>query len=172
MVVVGIDEDEAVLTCPQEVVEFALGLDDTLEGTETLQVGFTHIGDQTAGGLCRLCQGLDVPRMTGAHLDDGNLMILRQAEQGLGHTDIIVEVALCIEHIIFLGEHGSHKLLGGCLTVGTGNADDGDIELATMFTGQILEGLQTVIDKDEPVVIGRLHGWIVDDGIGTTLLKG
>ena len=39
MVVVGIDEDEAVLTCPQEVVEFALGLDDTLEGTETLQVG-------------------------------------------------------------------------------------------------------------------------------------
>ena len=110
--------------------------------------------------------------MTGAHLDDGNLMVLRQTEQGLGHADIIVEVALCIEHIVFLGEHGSHKLLGGCLTVGTGNADDGDIELATMFTGQILEGLQTVIDKDEPVVIGRLHGWIVDDGIGTTLLKG
>ena len=99
-------------------------------------------------------------------------MILRQTEQGLGHTNIIIEVALRIEHIVFLGEHGSHKFLGGCLTVGACDADDGDIELATVLTGQILEGLQTVIDKDESVIVGRHHGWIVDDGIGTTLLKG
>ena len=70
------------------------------------------------------------------------------------------------------GSYAESNLVYSGTTVGAGNADDGDIELATVLTGQILKGLQTVIDKDEPVVVGGHHGWIVDDGIGTTLLKG
>ena len=99
-------------------------------------------------------------------------MILRQTEQRFRHANIVIEISLRIEHIVFLGENGSHKFLGGCLAVGTRDADNGDIELATVFTGQILEGLQTVIDKDEPVVVCRHHRLVVDDGIGATFLKG
>ena len=65
-------------------------------------MGTTNIGNQTTGRLSCFCECLDVTRMTGAHFDDGYLVLLRQTEQCLGHTNIVVEVALRIEDIVFL----------------------------------------------------------------------
>ena len=144
MLIVGIDEDEAVLSATEEIVEFAFGFDDSLERAEALQMSSAYIGDQTTGGLCRLCERLDVARMAGAHLDDGDFVLLCQSEEGLGHAYVVVEVALSVEHIVFLREHSSYEFLGGRLAVGACDADNRNVELATMLTRQILEGLQTV----------------------------
>ena len=149
VLVVGIDEDETVLAATEEVVELAFGPDDTLEGSEAQQMGAAYVGDQTAGGLCRLCECLDVARMAGTHLDDGDLVLLRQAEEGLGHAYVVVEVALGIEHIVFLREHSSDEFLGGRFSVGSCDADDGDVELTTMFAGQILVSLQTILNDND-----------------------
>ena len=74
--VVGIDKDKAVLAGAQEVVELALGLDDTLERAETLQVGASYVGDESAVGFGCLHQRLDVAGVRGAHLDDGNVVVV------------------------------------------------------------------------------------------------
>ena len=74
-VVVGIKEDKAILTGTQIVVKLALGLDDAFEGTEALQVGTPHVGDDAASGLRRLDQRLDVARMAGPHLDNSYLVL-------------------------------------------------------------------------------------------------
>ena len=115
-------------------------------------MGSAYVGDQTAGGLCRLCECLDVARMAGAHLDDGDLVLLRQAEEGLGHAYVVVEVALGVEHIVFLREHSCYEFLGGRLAVGACDADDGDVELTAMLAGQVLERLQAVVDENESFV--------------------
>ena len=104
-------------------------------------MGFAHVGDEAAGGLCRLGEGLDVAGVAGPHLNDGYLVAGGQAEEGLGHTHVVVEVALGVEHVVFLGEHSGNQLLGGGFAVGASNADHRDVELATVLTGQVLKGL-------------------------------
>ena len=75
-------------------------------------------------------------------------MLFVQAEQRLGYTYVIVEVALCSQNVVFLREYCLDEFLGCGLTIGACNTDDGDVELATMFAGNILEGLQTVANLD------------------------
>ena len=111
--------------------------------------------------------------MTGSHLNDGNLVLFRQAEECLGYADIVVEVPLCIEHIIFLWENSGNQLFRSRLTVGAGDADYWDVELATVLTGKILESLQTVVDKDKlSTMVARLllfgDSRVIDNRIGTS----
>ena len=72
----------------QEIIQLALGLADTLEGAEALQVGTTHIGDEATGRLGRLYQRLDVARMRSTHLYNGNVVVVTEAEQRLGNTSL------------------------------------------------------------------------------------
>ena len=65
VLVVGLDE---------VVIEFTLRLLHALKRTEALQVSAAHTGDQSAGRLCRLNEGLDVAGVGGPHLYHGNLM--------------------------------------------------------------------------------------------------
>ena len=131
----------------EEIIEFALGLTDTLKRAEALQVGTPHVGDESAGGLGSLYQRLDVARVRGSHLHDGDVVLVAQAEQGLGHAHVVVEVALRRHHVVALGEDGTDEFLGGRLAVGARDADDGDVELPTVLPCQVLVGLQTVVNR-------------------------
>ena len=144
--VVGIEEDEAVAPSAQVVVEFALGLHHVLERTEALQVCASHVGDESAGRLGRLGQCAYVARMAGPRLDDGDVVLLGKPEQRLGHAHVVVEVALGVEHVVSLAEHGGNEFLRGGLAVGARDAYDGNLELAAMLAGQVLEGLEAVGD--------------------------
>ena len=106
----------------------------------------SHVGDETTGGLSRLCQRLDVARVAGTHLDDGDVVFGGQSEECLGHPHIVVEVALRVEHVVLLLQHGGNELLCGRLAVGARNADDGYVELSAMLACQVLESLETVGD--------------------------
>ena len=49
--VVGMQENERFGFLAQIVVEFAFGVHHAFKGTETLQMRFAHIGDQSAVGV-------------------------------------------------------------------------------------------------------------------------
>ena len=104
-------------------------------------MGFSYIGNQSAGGLCCFSQCLDVSRMTGSHFDDGYLMFFVQAEQCLGYSNIVIEIALGIKHVELLLEYSGNEFLGCRLAVSACNADDRNIELAAVLTGEVLERL-------------------------------
>ena len=125
---VGIDDDLTVGSL-EEIVQLALGALHPLERAEAQQVCPTYIGDQSDVGFANIHQLVDVARMTGSHLDNGYLMFGFQAQHRSRYTDTIVEVALCIEHIVFLGKNGSGELLGGSFAIGARNADDGDARI-------------------------------------------
>ena len=107
--------------------------------------------------------------MRGSHLHHSDVVAVVQTEQRLGHSHIVVEVALCSHYVVFFSQHGAYQLLGGCLAVGTCDAYDGQLELAAMLTSQVLECLQAVIHEDDAFV--RLVFFLVNDGVGTAFLQ-
>ena len=136
-----------------------------------------HIGDEPAGGLCRLGQRLDVAGVAGTHLYDGNLVFGAQAQQRLWHAHVVVEVALCGQHVVLLAEHGLHQFLRRGLAVGAGDAYDGNVELTAVLACQQLQGLQRVADGYEALAqrgigLGQSGAVITDDGQGAALLQG
>ena len=174
MLVIVVDEGRQFVF-HQKVVQLALGLADPFKRAEALQVGTSHIGDEAAGGFCRLYQRLDVARMRGTHLHYGNVVLLVQSEQRLRHPDIVVEVALGGHHVVALRQYGTYQFLGSRLAVGTRNTDDGYVELPTVLACQVLEGLQTVLYYNHSVCKALLPFREVGEGfhnsIAATLLQ-
>ena len=108
--------------------------------------------------------------LAGAHLNDGNLVLGAQAQQRLRHTYVVVEISLGGQHIVLLAKHGLHQFLCSGLSVGPGNGNDGNVELAAMLAGQVLVGLQAVFHKYEALVGGVFL--FVYDGQCTSFLQG
>ena len=124
----------------------------SLEGPEALKMRLAYIGDQTVLWLDNLHECLYVARMAGSHLHNGNVVVGGEPEERLGHTYIVVEIALGEKDIETLREHRRDKFLCGGLAVGACDADDGNVELAAVVTRQELESAQAVIDNDIPWV--------------------
>ena len=101
MWVVVVDED-CTLIVTQEVVEFTFGTDDTLERTESFEVGTTHVGDESVVGTDDFNEGFDFARMVGSHLNDGYVVVFCKLKEGLGYPDMVVEITLGIKHVVFL----------------------------------------------------------------------
>ena len=171
MLIVGIDEYQSIAGS-KEVVKFALGLLYSLKTAETLQVGTTHIGDHAAGRFHVFYEFLDVARMGSPHFYNGNLVLWGKTEECLRYAHVIVEVALCEHHVVFLTEHGRNQFLGRGLTIGSRDSHYRNIEVATMLTGQFLEGGETILYKDESLIalLGIL--FFVYYCIGTAFLQG
>ena len=133
MLVVGIDEDDALITRSQEVVEFALRLDNSFQRAEALQMRLAYVRDESAGRLSSLGQSFNVAGMASTHLHNGNIVFGCKAQQRLRYAHIVVEVTFGGHDVIFLGKHCANKFLCGSLAIGTGDADDGNLELASML---------------------------------------
>ena len=171
MLIVGIDEYQSIAGS-KEVVKFALGLLHSLETSEALQVGTAYVGDHAAGRFHIFYESLDVARMRSSHLYDGNFMLWGKAEERLGHTHIIIEVALCEHHIVFFTEYGRDQFLGRGLAVGSCDSHYRNVEMTAMLTGQFLEGDETILYKDDSLIalLGIL--FFVYYCIGTAFLQG
>ena len=167
--VVTIDEDGTFMFT-EEVVELSLRLADALERPKALQMGAPYVGNQATCRLGSLHQRLDVARMRCSHLHYGNVVFLAESEQGLGHTHVVVEVALCSHHVIAFRQHGAYQFLRRRLTIGSCNANDRYVELAAVFASQVFVGLQTIINQQDTLV--SLVFLLVDNRIGATLLEG
>ncbi len=116
-------------------------------------MGTSYVGDKSTGRFYRLHQGLYVARMTCSHLYYGNVVAVVKTEKGLGHTDVVVEVAFGVHNVVLLPQHSSNEFLCCCLAVSTSNAYNRDVKTSAMFTCKVLEGLQTVVNLDNRIVV-------------------
>ena len=64
-------------------------------------------------------------------------MLFCELEQRERHSDVVVEVALGEEHTILLLEYSGYEFLGGCLAIGSGDADNGYFELVGLNSAAI-----------------------------------
>ena len=143
--VVGVYEGHASGLAAQEVVKLALSAHHALERAEPLQVGASHVGYQSAVGLYNVHQCAYVSRVACAHLHHGYVVVCREAQQRLGHADVVVEVACRAEHAVFLAQYGCRQFLCRCLAVGAGYAYHGYAELPAVVACKLLQRLQAVV---------------------------
>ena len=154
-----------------KVVQFALGMYHTLKRAEALQVGTTYVGDDGIVGFYHIDERLYVARMRRSHLHNGYLVLGTQAQQCLGHANVVVEVALSVQHVVLLLQHGSREFLGCCLSVGARDAYDWRGERASMIQRQLLERGKTVVAQNVAcIALGRILR-LIYHGIGATLLE-
>ena len=116
--------DPLAVVLAQLVVEFALGAYHTFKRAETFKVSLSHVGYYAVVRLDDVDQSLDFARMVGSHLYHGNIVFGREAQQRLRHAEVVVEVALSVEHVIFFGQYGCHEFLCRGLAVGAGYSND------------------------------------------------
>ena len=86
---------------------------------EKHRVGSRHIGE-----------GLHVPEVGDAELDDGELVLRLNARERKRHAELVVIVSRRFEHVPPLREDGGDHLLGGRLADAAGDAEHGDREPA------------------------------------------
>ena len=110
--------------------------------------------------------------MTCSHLYHGNFMLGAQSEERLGHTHVVIEIALGKQYIIFLAKYRSNKFLGGCLAVGASDTYNGDVKLAAMVASEGLECGKAILNEDIPLVSGIGILSLIHNSISTTLVEG
>ena len=171
--VVEVKQDERLfstrhLTTPADVrIQFGFRAHDPLKRTEAFQVGFADIGDQPTIGVDDVAQHRNLSGMVGARFHHRDVVRRREAQQGERHTDVIVQVALGVQHIVLFGQHRRRQLLGRRLAVGSRDLHDGRTELSAMMVGQLLERGEHIVHP-QASRIGSRHLGIVHHGISTT----
>ena len=122
------------------VEDLALGLQDLLPGAEVLDVGVADVGHQHHIGLHQGREVVDLPGVVHAQLQHGNFVLPAEAQQGHGHADLVVQVALGLEHPVLLPQHRRHHVLGGGLTHRARQGHHRYGELFLVILGQIPQG--------------------------------
>ena len=101
------------------------------------------VGDDAVVGLTYLHQLRNVVGMICAHLNDSQLGSRCYLQQGKRHPDVIVEITLGGNYIVFGGQHGTDKFLGRGLAVGSGDTDYSKMliskHMLPMIAGQVLQ---------------------------------
>ena len=112
-------------------------------------MGRSDIGQHAVGRLGDLAEPRHLPQPADTHLDDRRLMASRQAQQGLRHANVIVEVAVGLQHREAFREDGPDHLLGRRLTVAPADCHHRDGEAATVRACQLLKRAEGILHLDQ-----------------------
>jgi len=126
-------------------------------------VGHADHRDDAGGGAGAAGQPLDLTQVVHAHLHHGVPGVVIQAEQGVGHTDVVVLVALGLEGFAKGGEDGVAEFFGGGLAHTAGNADHLGAEQHAVVGGHADHGAGAVRHDDSAVLGHAVHGVVGDD---------
>ena len=126
-------------------------------------MGHADHRDDAGGGAGAAGQPLDLTQVVHAHLHHGVPGVVIQAEQGVGHTDVVVLVALGLEGFAKGGEDGVAELFGGGLAHTAGNADHLGAEQHAVVGGHADHGAGAVRHDDSAVLGHAVHGMVGDD---------
>ena len=170
IIILRVQEDELAAGL-QIIIKLALGALDTLKRAKTLQMGTAHIGDQTAVGLGKTAKLRNLAWMVGSSLHHGQIVFGTQAKEGQGHSDMVVEIALRIMHVIFAAKDSGQQFLGGGLSVGSGYLDHGSAPLSAVPCRQLLEGGQNIIHQHKTGISGRDNRAVIHHSHCTPLLQ-
>ena len=149
LVVGAVDEDVAV----GEELEFLCDLLAT--GEEVLVVCLADIGKDADGGVDDVAEGGHLAGLGDASLEDGEIVLGSHLPDGEGDADLGVVALGAGDDATVRCEKLDEPVFDDSLAVAAGDADDGNVELAAMVGGKLLEGGDNVIDLPEvDVVVG------------------
>ena len=128
--------------------QLALGLENVLPATQTFNMGIANIGNDAHIRLSQAGQIIDLSRLIHSHLQNADLCGGVQTENGHGHSNVVVEVALGFKDLILGRQHRRDHILGGSLAYAACHAYDRDPETPLIPGGQITQGPLGIPDLD------------------------
>ena len=99
-------------------------------------------------------------------------MLVAEPEKGLGNADVVVEVAIRLEHPKLLAEHSGGHILGSGLAHAAGDGDDLDIELAAIISRQVTQRQQGVRHQDIELIRPVVRQLVVGEGTHGAVFQG
>ena len=147
----------------QAGADLQLCLQYILARAEIFQMRNTDHRNDARAGPGTAGQTLDLARVVHAHLDNGVLGIVGQAEQRVGHADVIVLVALGLEGLTEGGEHRVAELLRRRLADAARDTDHSGVEQHPVVGRHADHGPAAVRHNDRAVRRHALDGMVGND---------
>ena len=102
------------------------------------------------------CQIRHLTEMADAHLENRNLMLLRDSEDCKRQAEIVIKIAGSLKNIVFLRQNCRNHLFRRSLADGTGDSDHRDSELHSVKLGDSLNRYIRSLDFDIRVTFRSL----------------
>ena len=83
-----------------------------------------------------------------AHLHNCNLTIWFNTQQCKWHSNVIIEISLCILHTIFSTQYSRHQLFSRSLAICASDTHNRNTQLLTMITSQLLQCIKHIINQN------------------------
>ena len=122
-------------------------------------MGRAHVGNHGQIRFAAAAEPFDFAQAPHAHLHHHRPVLARRLEQGQGHADVVVLVALAGPHGPSGGQHGPEQFAGGGLAGRTGHRQHRGGQLAAPQQAQRLVSRQGVVYQP----VGQARG----DGLGS-----
>ena len=105
-----------------------------------------HIGYKPVIRKRNRSEGRYLSGMIGSHLHHCHLCLLRDAQQGERHSDVVVQIALRSGHTVSCRKHGTKKLFRSGLAVSSCQTYNRYAETGAVHPRQSLQRLQGIIN--------------------------
>ena len=125
-IIISVKQNMPVL--PDMVKDLRLGAKDAVPVLEIFQMAGPDVGDHSRIGPRDLRQPVHVPEMGNPHLQNRDLILLRQPEDGQGQAKVIIEISFCLKRAQFPAEDGGNHLFCAGLADTAGHACDGNAQ--------------------------------------------
>ena len=139
-VVVAIENDVRIAF--EEVENLGFRLQNAVAVNQILQVAVADIGHDHGVGAHDFRQSVHFAKVADTHLQHRHLVLVAKAENGEWHAQLIVEIALGFQHIVFLAKHAVSHLLGAGFAHAASDAYNGNVELLEIEFRNIFHCLQ------------------------------
>ncbi|OPZ13525.1 MAG: hypothetical protein BWZ06_01309 [Bacteroidetes bacterium ADurb.BinA261] len=155
-----------------EIIEFAFGFFYVFKRSESLDMRFPDIGNQSEIGLGYGTQLRNFAGMACPHFHNAYLVLVLHRQKRERHPDVIIEISLRKSHLELFRKNGRNQFLGSGFAIGACDADDGNFELAPMMIGKLLQGFEDIVHHDDAMVAFESFVALVNYGVSATLLQG
>ena len=129
----------------QIVIEFAFGVNHALKRAKAFKVCATYVCNQSTVCIYNLRQFCNFSRVICSRFNHSNGVFCRQSQQGFGHTNVVVKVALCIKHIMLRAQHCCSEFFCSGFTISTSNLYNGCTQLFAVIVCQLLQSAQHIV---------------------------
>ena len=163
--VVGVDEGHGPGRIPQRFQERPFFVRDPVDGAEELQVFAADVGQERVRRREDLAKAGEFARVIRPRFDHCAFIFRRQAEDGLRHADVVVEIRLRAQYAVLRSQDAGDHVFRRCLSVAPPDRQDGDGEPVPVDAGQPAERRRAIVHDDKRESFPRIGGERrVDDG--------
>ena len=135
----------------QVIENLCLRPENPVPVSQIFQMAAADIGDHTDIRSCNGSQPMHLAKITDSHLQYRNLILLAQPEHRQGKPQLIVEISLCFQYPVLLGQYGSNGLFGAGLPHASGDSHHRDIQLFQIICRNIFHCLQRGLYTDHRI---------------------